>query len=482
MSTKRCTLLLVGLAAAIPLALGTPSRADAPAQAAENPKPLAKNVILLIDDGAGYNHHAAGSMYDTGLAEGEAYNDFPFQKAVSTYSYGDVEVGDCPTEPTGYDPAAAWSTWEYVINDPTDSASSATAMSTGVKTYDKGIGMDCLGTRLTHLTAVLEGMGKATGVVSSGAISAATPAAFVGHNLDREASPALAREMIEQSATDVIMGSGSPDFDRQGVLVPTPTPPGANRFQFIPSAVWTRLKAGTAGDAVDADADGITDPFTLVQTRAEFEALTTGPTPDRVAGVAQVRRNLQVDRAGDAAAAPYTVPFIQTVPELSTMTAAALNILDNDPDGFFLMSEGAATDTAAHGNWAGRMIEEEVSFDRSVDTVLQWVDQHSNWGETLVIVVSDHETGYVTGPDSGPTDQGPVWTPLVNNGKGAMPGLEFNLAVHTNSLVPVFAKGDAGRLLRTLVDGTDPVRGDYVDNTDIYQLMLRAVGASDGSE
>ena len=127
MSANRCTLVIVGLAATIPLVLGTPSGVAAPAQAAENPKPLAKNVILLVDDGAGYNHHAAGSMYDTGLAEGEAYNDFPFQKAVSTHSYGDVEVGTCPAEPTGYDPAAAWSSWEYVTNDPTDSASSATA-------------------------------------------------------------------------------------------------------------------------------------------------------------------------------------------------------------------------------------------------------------------------------------------------------------------------------------------------------------------
>ena len=58
-----------------------------------------------------------------------------------------------------------------------------------------------------------------------------------------------------------------------------------------------------------------------------------------------------------------------------------------------------------------------------------------------------------------------------------LPGLQLNSTHHTNSLVPVFAKGDAGRLLRTMVVGTDPVRGDYVDNTAIHRFLLEAAGA-----
>ena len=472
MSTRRTMVVLAALAAATPLGLAVPTSADlGSAQAAAAPgKPLARNVILLLDDGGGYNHHEAGSLYDTGGRAGEVYqDDFPFRTAMSTYSYGPYGTTGCPTEPVGYDPARAWSEWEYVTFDPTDSAASATAMATGEKTYNRAIGVGCDRLPLRNITQVFEDLGKSTGVVTTSAFSNATPAAFVAHNINRGNEPAIAREMIDISATDVIMGAGHPFFQDQG----TPVAPGD--YKFIGKKVWDGLVAGAEGG--DANGDGTPDPFTLVQTRAGFQSLMHGATPERVFGMAQVHSNLQVDRSGDLTADPYVVPFLQTVPTLSEMTLGALNVLDENPRGFFLMAEGGGTDVAASRNQAGRMMEEEISFDRAVDSVVGWVEENSNWGETLVLVVSDHETGYLTGPGSGPTATGPVWTPLTDNGQGTMPGLQFNLDSHTNSLVPVYAKGDAGRLLRTMVDGTDPVRGHYVDNTDIHQLLVDTVGA-----
>jgi alkaline phosphatase len=76
----------------------------------------------------------------------------------------------------------------------------------------------------------------------------------------------------------------------------------------------------------------------------------SGPHPTRVIGVPRVWETLQQARSGDAFAAPYAVPFIQSVPTLVEMTNAALNVLDDDPDGFFLMVEGGAVDWAAHSN------------------------------------------------------------------------------------------------------------------------------------
>jgi alkaline phosphatase len=476
MSTRRTYLITAALAALSPLALAAPPGAahavatTAPALAQSAPdKPLARNVILLLGDGGGYNQHEAGSLYDTGERAGEAYQEFPFQSAMSTYSFGPYWTTDCPTTPVGYDPALAWSEWDYVTHDPTDSAASATAMATGVKTYNRAIGVDCDRTPLPNITEAFENQDKSTGVVSSSVMSSATPAAFVAHNDNRYSEPAIAKEMVESSATDVIMGAGHPFFDDQGVRVST------GDFKFIGKAVWNGLVAGTEGG--DANGNGTPDPFTLVQTRDEFRSLMSGETPGRVFGMAQVFKNLQVDRAGDPMADPYVVPFRDTVPTLSEMALGALNVLDENPNGFFLMAEGGGTDVAASAHQAGRMVEEEISFDRAVDSVLGWVDENSNWGETLVIVVSDHETGYLTGPGSGPTSDGPVWTPLTDNGQGVVPGLQFNLDSHTNSLVPVYAKGDAGRLLRTMVDGTDPVRGRYVDNTDIHQLLMDTLGA-----
>lgn len=462
MTPKRVS-IVVGVVVVALLAISLPILAKPPSTA------LARNVILLIDDGAGYAHHEAGSLYDTGLRAGEAYDAFPYQLAVTTYSLGDVAVGAC-TDPVGYDPALAWSDFAYVTVDPTDSAAAATAMATGVKSYDAAIGVDCAGHDLDNIVQAVESMGKATGVVTSVPFNHATPAAFVAHNVARDDYIGIADEMVNSSATDVIMGGGHPAFSQPGKPAKTP------KYAWIDETTWGSLEAGTAGD--DADGDHDADPWTLVQARADFVSLMSGPTPGRVFGMAQVRRTLQEDRSEDlATAAPYAVPLIESVPTLAEMTTGALNVLDEDPEGFFVMIEGGATDWASHDNWSGSMVEEEIAFDRAVDAALAWVDAESNWGETLVIVTSDHETGYVTGPGSGATADGPVWNPVVDNGKAALPGLDFNLETHTNGLVPLFAKGDAGRLLGRMIDGIDPVRGAYIDNTDIHDLLVAAMGA-----
>jgi alkaline phosphatase len=165
-----------------------------------------------------------------------------------------------------------------------------------------------------------------------------------------------------------------------------------NTFKYVGGeTTWNDLVAGTAGG--DADGDGIADPWTLIEERAEFQALASGPTPKRLVGTAQVYQTLQQGRSGDAFADPYVVPMIESVPTLEEMTRAALNILDDDPDGLFLMIEGGAVDWAAHANQSGRMIEEHMDFDRAVQAVVDWVNANSNWGETLLIVTNDHETG-----------------------------------------------------------------------------------------
>ncbi len=191
------------------------------------------------------------------------------------------------------------------------------------------------------------------------------------------------------------------------------------------------------------------------------------PPLTAVCGVAQVPNTLQQSRAGDGYADPFVVPLTETVPTLTEMTAGALNVLDNDPDGFVLMIEGGAIDWAAHENQSGRMIEEELDFNASVEAVVKWVEQNSSWKETLVIVTGDHETGYLTGPGSDPT-----WEPIANNGAGVLPGMECHSDTHTNALIPLFANGVGSDLLSTYADQTDPVRGPYIDNIEIAQLIL----------
>ncbi len=422
----------------------------------EPQKPLAKNVIVMICDGWGYNHLEAASYYEYGKDARQIFNRFPFNWAMTTYS----------TDGHGYSPELAWTDFEYVKSKYTDSAAAATAMATGVKSYDAAIGVDPTGNPLMNVLQVAEQLGKSTGVVSTVEISHATPASFVAHNIDRDNYVEIAQEMINTSAVDVIMGAGNPWYNNDSVLR---TSPSTSNYRYLGGqTTWDALVAGTAGG--DADGDGVADPWSLIQERAQFQTLAEGPTPKRVVGIAQVYETLQQRRAGNTAAHPFVVPFTPTVPTLVEMTKAALNVLDDNPKGLVLMIEGGAVDWAAHSNQSGRMIEEQIDFERAVEAVADWVQKNSNWGETLLIVTGDHETGYLTGPGSDPE-----WMPIVNNGQGNLPGMEWHSGSHTNSLMVLSAKGDAARLFQKYVYGTDPVRGPYIDNTSIGKVMIETI-------
>jgi alkaline phosphatase len=439
------SLVFLALTASVSVTGATPTSAPA--------KPLAKNIIVMIADGSGYNQNIAADLYQYGEVGLQPWEGFPFQFAMSTFS----------SDGWGYDPALAWSDFNYVKTRYTDSAAAATAMACGVKTYDAAIGVDAAGKPVENVLEKAEKKGMSTGVITSVEFSHATPASFVAHNVSRNNYSQIAQEMVLQSAADVIIGAGHPWYNDNNIPVVSPN------YQYVGGqSTWDALVAGTAGG--DADGDGMADPWTLIQTRTEFQSLMSGPHPERVIGVPQVRTTLQQARSGDAFAVPYAVPFNEGVPTLEEMTNVALNVLDDDPDGFFLMVEGGAVDWAAHSNQSGRTIEERIEFNRAIEAVLDWVQMNSNWGETLLVVTGDHETGYLWGPGSNPT-----WEPLANNGAGIQPGMAWFSPNHTNSLVPLWAKGDAGRFFTGYADQMDPVRGSYLDNTELAQVLFRAL-------
>ena len=420
--------------------------------------PNVRNVIIMIADGGGYNHVNAASIYRYGATGTQVYEKFPVRLGMSTYQAAQ-----------GYDPEMAWKYFNYVNLEYTDSSAAATAMACGVKTYDGAIGVNVDGLKVANILERAEAKGKSTGVVTTVQFSHATPACFVAHNVSRDNYEQIAMEMINDSAVDVIIGCGHPWFDGNGKLKSTP-----NEFSYVGGpATWNSLVAGTAGG--DADGDGMPDPWHLIQSRSEFQAYAdwSKPAPKRLIGVPQVYRTLQQERSGNTYAAPYVVPLLTTVPTLAEMTKAALNVLDADKDGFYLIIEGGAVDWAAHANQSGRVIEEEIEFGIAVEAVVQWVQTCSSWNDTLLIVTADHETGYITGPNSGLFDDGPVWNPLVNNGAGVLPDLQWNSGSHTNNLVPFYARGRGVLLFFVCAKNRDPVRGRYLDNTDIAKTLFR---------
>jgi alkaline phosphatase len=418
-----------------------------------------RNIILFVADGWGYSHIDATNYYVHGERGRQVYEGFD-HIAVST---GSLDTG----EP--YDPKSAWSEPGYLARNPTDSAAGATALASGITTRNGTVGLDGSGRSVVTVVDAAETEGKSTGLVTSVIFCHATPACFAAHHANRKKYGEISDQMLTKSAVDVIMGAGHPYFDDAGNPCTAETEEKPSFGYFGSQAVWDALVASSVG--ADANGDGVNDPWHLVETEADFLALASGPTPDRVLGIAHVRAALQVGRSGDQNAGPFAVAPIEGIPTLADMTQAALNVLDNDPDGLFLMVEGGAVDWASHGNASGRMIEEMVSFDEAIQATVAWVNRESNWDETLILVTGDHECGHLTGED---VDS--EWHPVENRGKGTMPGMRWRSGSHTNSLIPLFWKGRGGARIRDAVQGVDPKRGDYIHLSDIGELMLELTG------
>jgi len=420
-----------------------------------------KNIFVFISDGCGYNQVDAASLYQYGQTGKQVYEQFPVKYAMSHY----------PVDGHGYDPKLAWESFEYVLKKTTDSAASATAMACGVKTTNGSIGVDSTGKAVENIIERVENLGKVTGVISSVLFSHATPTSFVVHNESRSNYEQLAVVMILDSKLEVLMGCGHPLFDDDG------KPRSEKEYKYIGGEdVWKSLTEQSVAN--DSDGDGNLDPWVLIEDQADFQKQMTGPTEKRLIGIPKVGATLQQNRGGEKYAKLLSIPFTEHVPTLEEMTRAAINVLDDDSDGFFLMVEGGAIDWAGHGNRSGRMIEEEIEFNKAVEAAVDWVEKNSSWDRTLIIVTGDHETGYLTGPDSNPETQESgssiedIWKPLVNNGAGKQPGMEWHTHGHSNSLIPFYAKGFGSEKFHQRIKGEDPVRGKYIDNADIGQVLL----------
>jgi alkaline phosphatase len=448
------------------------------AAGAETASATVKNVILMVADGGGFGVRDSTSMYqgrwDAGAGRSAQVYDGPgwVKYACSTYP---LNLSTAPTD-SGvqdknlvYDSVKAWDRgnekpYAWLMATYTDSAAAATALSTGSKTYNNAINWSDRKQPLQPtMSEAAKSAGKSAGVVTSVQWSHATPAGLSNaHNVDRDNYVEIATAMLSGEVMDVVMGCGNPDYDNNGAAVTK-----AKEFKYVGGPeTWNAIEAARAS------ADGTYQGFRPVSTKAEFEALTSGPTPRRVVGTAQVATTLQQARQAPKTKDPdVDTPPNANVPSLATMVRGALNVMDDNPKGLFLLVEGGAVDWAAHNNNARRVIQEQSEFVAAIEAVVAWVETHSNWDETLLVLTADHETGLLWGPDS---DKVP-FEPLVDQGPQRIPKMRFNSKNHTNSLVPVCAKGARGQLLSRLVIGDDPVRGPYVDNTGVAQLLLNAV-------
>ena len=477
----------------------------------------AKNVILLVSDGIGFNGWLAADYYQ-GLAGKQSYQitrpdgtkSVVYGMAHSSLNVIDgegkllksaadvAEVKGAVEQ--GYNPATRWDRFDNTFvgdfepvgldyTSYTDSAAAGTALMAGRKTANGRINMDWSGTgNFRTIAEIAMDEGRSAGAVSSVMASHATPAAVMAHNVSRNNYAEIFNEMVA-SDLDVIMGGGHPAYDGSGGnVVP---PPGGHRYVGGPETFAAlRSEEGLNG-------------FDFIDTREDFEALADGTdVPERVVGIARTDSTLQASRKEGNA-------FNPDVPDLATMSRGALNVLSQDEDGFFLMIEGGAVDWMGHRNNMERYIEEQVDFNLAVDAVIEWVETNSSWEETLVIITSDHECGGIWGEGTWTNSEGGAvaadrssdaikearYDPAVDTfneflavqdrGKGQMPGYQFASGNHTNELVPLWAIG-AGSEKFSQFTRTDTRAaklwgaqygwtGQYVDNTSVFTVMKAAI-------
>jgi alkaline phosphatase len=407
-------------------------------------------IVLLVADGGGFNQFKAASYYRRGSSPAPFFGKFDIALAATTFPKGG-----------SYDPERAWTDFAYPPLNPTDSAAAATALSTGRKTVNGRIATDATGTSLKTVLERAESVGMLTGIVTSVPVSHATPAAFASHSAARDNYAAISNQMILDSGLDVLMGCGDPETSNDGNRLT-----GGFRYDWIPESVWNALLSGTAANDRDRDGDG--DPWVLVRDASSIEGLSRSPVFSHVIAIPATHDTLQERRSGDSGADAFSVPFSDSVPSLAEMTVSALNLLSRGGSSFFLVVEGGAIDWANHANQSGRLIEETIAFEQTIEATLDWLAASGREADTLVIVTADHESGYLLGPGSGPSG----FIAVANGGSGAMPGLQWNVTGHTNSLVPFFARGPNARHFANDISGFDSRRGWYVDNAAIGARLM----------
>ncbi len=409
----------------------------------------AKNVILMISDGMGFNTVKATDYYLGGQG---IYEGWTVKGSMNTSSAGASGgyVG------AAYNPTKMWADFNYQKSGATDSASAGTAMFTGVKNYDNQINKTTTGANLTTYFEQAALQGKATGAVSTVNFDHATPAAVVAKTTNRNDYATIASQMIN-SNLDVIMGAGNPNYNNNGVAQ------AANYAIVGNQANWNAITTGANGR-------------TFIDSKAQFEALALGTANyNKVFGVAQVKDTIQDSRTNAA-----TAPLNTNVPDLVTMTKGALNVLDNNSKGFAVMIEGGAIDWANHANGLQRSINEQIDFNKSVSYVSAYLDANTNgnnWSNTLLIVTADHETGGLWGAAGS-------FTQIGDNGVGVLPTAVYNSGGHTTGLVPFYAKGADAELFNAYLNGTDTQVASrygvdasfnkYIDNTNIFSVMNEA--------
>lgn len=277
----------------------------------------------------------------------------------------------------------------------TDSGAGGTAIATGHKANYKAIGLDKNNISHPSLLKIAKQYGKSTAIVCSCDLTHATPAAFVANVKNRDLQEQIALSYLEEYC-DIALGGGAERFTSKG---------RKDKLNLIDSLA-------KRGYAVIYSQDELSK----CESEKIFGLFAEGHLPE-------------ASKRGGV---------------MQQYMLKALEQLDKNPNGFFMMLEGSRIDMEAHLNKYDAMVEETLDFDRCVAIALDFAKRKGN---TLVVVTADHETGGLTLPAKGSKTKD-KWTTLN----------------HTGVPVPIYSFGPGAENFTRVMQNTDIF-------FEIYKLM-----------
>jgi alkaline phosphatase len=297
------------------------------------------------------------------------------------------------------------------IHSYTDSSCSAAEYACGVKSFNNGVNVGPDGAFVPTLYNQLQAQGWRVGTVTSVPFNHASPAGMYAHNVSRDDYQDLARDMLGLEAIgyktgkdpkhpglDVVIGAGwgnegrDVDYTKQGANAFH----GKNMFLAEPDLAAIDVKNG--GPYVVSIRESGVDGRERMAAAAK-DAATSGK---RLFGFYGLPKSSHIPFStadGDfkpvksisGVAEKYSAEDLQENPRLADMARAALEVLGSTPDKpFALFIEAGDVDFALHANNLDNAVGAVFDGEAAFQVVVDWVNTHSNWDDTVVIVTSDH--------------------------------------------------------------------------------------------
>lgn len=275
-------------------------------------------------------------------------------------------------------------------NLETDSGASATAISSGVKTFNAGIGVDKDSIPVKTIMELARDAGYKTGFVVTSSVVHATPASFYSHVGSRGSYEEIARQLA-YSGIDVFVGGGEKYFYNRNL-------DEKNLIQVLKESGYEVVR--------HLDAPG-KFKFHKIPAEKKIACFTSFADPER------------------ATQGRHYFP---------NMVLEAKKALEERSDkGYFLLIEASQIDWASHANdqeWLALEMQDAYTMLEKLQANIR-PDEN-----TLLIVTADHETGYIS-----------------IKGK-RVPRIEFNTKVHSSQMVPVFADGPGSEQFLGIYENT----------------------------